>query len=217
MANKERKEKIRLRRDLVQIAALVEHGARVLDIGCGDGALLEYLASQCRVDGRGMELSQAGVNACVGRGLSVVQGDADLDLASYPSQGFDYAILSQTLQATKHPDRVLAELVRIGRRAIVSLPNFGQWRIRAQLLGRGRMPRTLTLGYEWYNTPNIHLCTLGDFFDLCRQQGIRVERFIPCHRDGRAIFPSLSGFAGVANLIADQAVFVLTSEAGHRP
>ena len=198
-----------LRRDLAQIAELVTRGARVLDIGCGDGALLEYLGTRCNVDGRGMELSQAGVNACVGRGLSVVQGDADLDLASYPTHGFDYAILSQTIQATKHPHLVLTELVRIGRRAIVSLPNFGQWRIRSQLLLRGRMPRTMTLGYEWYDTPNIHLCTLADFFALCQQQQIMVEKFIPCHRDGQQIFSGLARLPVLANLIADQAVFVL--------
>ena len=206
-----------LRRDLAQIAELVTAGSRVLDIGCGDGALLEYLATDFHVDGRGMELSQAGVNACVARGLSVVQGDADLDLTSYPTHGFDYVILSQTIQATKYPDRVLAELVRIGRRAIVSLPNFGHWRIRNQILWRGRMPRTMTLGYEWYDTPNIHLCTLADFKDLCQKLNITIERFIPCHRDGQAMLVSLARLPIFANLLADQAVFVLHQNAEPMP
>ncbi|MCX8507046.1 MAG: methionine biosynthesis protein MetW [Alphaproteobacteria bacterium] len=211
------KVELSLRRDLAQIAELVTGGSRVLDIGCGDGALLEYLATHFQVDGRGMELSQAGVNACVARGLSVVQGDADLDLASYPTHGFDYAILSQTIQATKYPDRVLAELVRIGRRAIVSLPNFGHWRIRNQVLWRGRMPRTMTLGYEWYDTPNIHLCTLADFKDLCQKLNITIERFIPCHRDGQAMMMSLARLPIFANLLADQAVFVLSQNAEPPP
>src|SRR5947209_18460002 len=129
-----------LRRDLRLIAEMIEPGARVLDIGCGDGALLAYLVRHKGVDGRGMELSQSGVNACVGHGLSVIQGDADRDLAAYPTGAFDVVVLSQTLQATRQPRKVLETLVRIGRRAIVSFPNFGFWRIRLGLLLTGRMP-----------------------------------------------------------------------------
>ena len=139
-----------IRVDLLVIADLIESGARVLDVGCGDGALLHYLADNKDVDGRGLEISQAGVNACVSQGLSVVQGDADTDLSAYPDQAFDYVVLSQTLQATRNPRQVVLELVRIGRHAIVSFPNFGYWRIRWQLLARGRMPETEALNQAWY-------------------------------------------------------------------
>ena len=160
-----------IRVDLLVIADLIEAGARVLDIGCGDGALLHYLAHNKDVDGRGIEISQAGVNACVRHGLSVLQGDADTDLRDYPDQAFDYVVLSQTLQATRNPREVLFELVRIGRHAIVSFPNFGYWRIRWQLFARGRMPETEALAQAWYETPNIHLCTIRDFVILCRELG----------------------------------------------
>src|SRR5215831_6171564 len=155
-----------LRRDLRLIAEMVEPGSRVLDVGCGDGALLAYLTRHKSVDGRGIELSQSGVNACVGHGLSVIQGDADRDLDAYPSGAFDYVVLSQTLQATRQPRRVVEQLVRIGRRAIVSFPNFGHWRIRAELVLRGCMPVTPALAQAWYDTPNIHLCTILDFVAL---------------------------------------------------
>jgi len=156
----------KLRPDLAAIAAMIRPGARVLDVGCGDGALLEHLVATRGVDGRGIEISQANVNACVARGLAVVQGDADTDLADYPAQAFDAVILSQTIQATEKPATVLSHLLRIGRRTAVSLPNFGYWKVRAALLVGGRMPRTRSLDYSWYETPNIHLCTLADFVDL---------------------------------------------------
>src|SRR3954471_2480893 len=164
-----------IRVDLQFIADLIRPGSRVLDIGCGDGALLEYLVNFKQVDGRGIELSQEGVNACVSHGLSVIQGDANTDLATYPSDAFDYVVLSQTLQATLEPARVLAELVRIGRAAIISFPNFGHWRVRWQLLMRGRMPHTTALDHAWYDTPNIHLCTITDFVDLAARLGVAVE------------------------------------------
>src|ERR1700742_1276099 len=157
-----------LRPDLAAIAAYIRAGAVVLDVGRGDGAPLEHLKSK-DVDGRGIDISQANVNACVARGLAVVQGDADTDLVDYPAQVFDAVILSQTIQATEKPRVVLEHLLRIGRRVAISLPNFGYWKVRLSLLADGRMPRTRTLDYSWWATPNIHLCTLADFVDLANE------------------------------------------------
>lgn len=196
------------RADLARIAELVTPGARVLDVGCGDGELLEILRDTRDVDGRGVELSQAGVNACVARGLSVVQGDADTDLADYPAGAFDYVILSQTIQATQNPRNVLEQMMRIGRRAIVSFPNFGHWRVRASLALRGRMPVTRTLDYAWWETPNIHLCTLADFADLCADLGVVTQRTITLAASGRV--REIAGPPGWwSNLTAEQAIFLL--------
>jgi methionine biosynthesis protein MetW len=197
-----------LRRDLRLIAEMIEPGDRVLDIGCGDGALLAYLTRQKGVDGRGIELSQSGVNACVGHGLSVIQGDADRDLDAYPAGAFDVVVLSQTLQATREPRRVLEALVRIGRRVIVSFPNFGFWRIRLGLVTRGRMPMSDLLPNPWYETPNIHLCTIRDFVALCDELGVRVGRSITLDRHGRPY--ALDPRGSLANLLAEQGVFVLS-------
>ncbi len=197
-----------LRGDLKLVADMIEPGARVLDIGCGEGELLAYLANAKEVDGRGVELSQSGVNACVRHGLSVIQGDADRDLADYPSAAFDYAVLSQTLQATRHPREVIEHLVRIGRRAIVSFPNFGHWRIRLHLLATGRMPQTHLLNHAWYDTPNIHLCTLRDFVALTRELGVTIERSVTLDRAGRPF--ALDPRGGLANLLAEQGLFMLS-------
>jgi methionine biosynthesis protein MetW len=163
------------REDFRAILGMVRPGARVLDIGCGEGLLLEMLARENGVEGRGLELSPANVSLCLARGLAVVQGDADHDLADFPSQSFDYAVLTQTLQAVRHPRDVLSELLRIGERAIVSLPNFAHWKMRWELLTRGRMPLTRALPRAWWETENIHLCTLRDFTDLCKDLGVRIE------------------------------------------
>lgn len=164
-----------LRPDLALIAAHVSPGSRVLDVGCGDGELMVALRDERDCDARGMELAPHNVARCVGRGLSVIQGDADTDLTFYPDGSFDYAILSQTLQTTKRPDLVLDELLRVGRRAFVSFPNFAHWRVRLDLLLRGRMPVTKLLPVTWYETPNIHHLTVADFRNLVAGRGITVE------------------------------------------
>ncbi len=198
---------LHLRSDLQLIAEMVEPESRLLDVGCGDGSLIAWLNRHKGVDGRGMELSMAGVNACVSNGLSVIQGDADTDLKDYPSDAFDYVVLSQTLQATRSPRTVLEELVRIGRRAIVSFPNFGHWRLRLKLLLQGRMPVTDSLPHRWYDTPNIHLCTILDFIELCGIAGIAIERGVALGRRGRPMRVAATGH--IANLLAEQAVFLL--------
>ena len=199
-----------IRGDLQLIADMVEPESRVLDVGCGDGALLHYLWKGKGVDGRGVELSQAGVNACVRNGLSVIQGDADADLKDYPSDAFDYVILSQTLQATHNPRTVLDNMSRIGRRVIVSFPNFGFWKVRWNLAVRGRMPVTRTLPYHWYDTPNIHFCTIRDFVVLCREMGLAVERSLALNGEGRPRALAAKGFT--ANLFAEHAIFLLRRE-----
>ncbi|MBR9971376.1 methionine biosynthesis protein MetW [Magnetospirillum sulfuroxidans] len=197
-----------LRVDLKLIADMVEPGSRVLDVGCGDGTLLSWLGENKDVDGRGIELSMAGVSAAVAQGLSVIQGDADTDLKDYPAGAFDTVILSQTLQATRAPKDVLANMLRIGRRAIVSFPNFGHWRVRGGLAIGGRMPVTDTLTYEWYDTPNIHFCTIRDFLELCRSLGIHIDTGIALDRDG-AVLP-MAGAGWLANIFAAQGLFVLS-------
>jgi methionine biosynthesis protein MetW len=200
-----------LRPDLAAIAAMIRSGARVLDVGCGDGALLEHLKTR-DVDGRGIEISQANVNACVARGLAVVQGDADTDLVDYPAQVFDAVILSQTIQATEKPKVVLDHLLRIGRRVAISLPNFGYWKVRLSLLTGGRMPRTSTLDYTWWATPNIHLCTLADFVDLTRECGATIVEAHALNDNGTTskMNPAslTHGYLG-PNLFAQGGVFLL--------
>lgn len=164
-----------VREDFQEIVRLVRPASRVLDVGCGEGTLLELLAEHKAVDGRGIEISPEGVSACLARGLAVMQGDADRDLDYFPAGTFDYVILSQTLQAVLRPRHVLGELLRIGDQAIVSLPNFGHWRVRLDLLLQGRMPLTGALPDPWWSTPNIHLCTLRDFTALCDDLGLRID------------------------------------------
>jgi methionine biosynthesis protein MetW len=194
--------------DLLLIAEMVTLGARVLDVGCGDGTLLRLLAEKKGVDGRGIELSQAGVNSCVAQGLAVIQGDADTDLVYYPDLAFDYAILSQTIQATYSPRDVLKQLLRIGKRAVVSFPNFGHWRVRAGLMFGGEMPKTDNLPDRWYDTPNIHLCTIKDFLDLCKDVGAKVERAVAVNAYGRKMGVAMPLF--MQNLFGEQAVFLLS-------
>ena len=203
-----------LRPDFREILRLVRPGARVLDIGCGEGALLELLVREKDCDARGLEISAGGVSACLERGLAVVQGDADRDLHDYPTGAFDYAILSQTLQAVVAPREVLGELLRIAEHAVVSFPNFGHWRMRLSLLTRGRMPETPALPHHWWDTPNIHMCTLKDFVVLCRELDLKIE-FCAALTEGKAPRP-IDPTREIEAWRAEAALFLLTRRAGAR-
>jgi methionine biosynthesis protein MetW len=197
-----------LRADLAVIAALISEKSRVLDIGCGEGDLLYWLRDQKKVDGRGIEIDQQLVYRAIARGIPVIQGDVTSDLAHYPDQSYDYVVLSQTLQTMSDPKTVLTELVRIGKQAIVSVPNFGHWKNRLQLLLRGRMPVTKTLSFEWFDTPNIHFCTISDFVILARQLGITIEERVVVDAAGQKTRFTGEGFK--ANLFGEQGVFLLS-------
>jgi methionine biosynthesis protein MetW len=196
-----------MRLDQRLIADLVAPGSSVLDIGSGDGTLLEYLARTRGCDARGIELDMGEVARSVARGLAVLQGDADTDLADYPDGAFDYVVLSRTLQAVERPREVLRQMLRIGRRALVSFPNFGHWQVRWQLLRTGRMPMTATWDRPWYETPNIHPCTVRDFFALCTREGYEVERWLAADEAGRRAPWRRSTM--LANLFGEQALFLL--------
>jgi methionine biosynthesis protein MetW len=198
-----------LRPDLRLIAELVEPDTRVLDVGCSDGALLAFLAGTKQVDARGIELSQAGVHECVSRGLAVVQGDADL--AIYPDASFDYVILSQTIQAMRHPRQVLENMLRIGRFGIVSFTNYAYWRARWHLMLRGRMPMARCLPEPWYATSNIHPCTLEDFERLCDELGLRIEHRMCLAASGEP--NRLFSHIWLDNLLSEQALFLLSRPA----
>jgi len=193
-----------LRPDLAIIADNVAAGSRILDVGCGDGALMAALRDAKGVDARGLEIDAGNVAAAVSRGLSVIQGDADSDLAGYPEASFDYAILSQTLQTTRRPDMVLDHLLRIGRRAFVSFPNFAHWRGRTSLMWGGRMPVTRLLPEQWYDTPNIHHVTIDDFRAFVKERGITVEGAWFLSGDKRTK-------SAAANFFAEHAVLLLKS------
>ncbi|MEQ1576094.1 MAG: methionine biosynthesis protein MetW [Hyphomicrobium sp.] len=197
-----------VRADHRLIAEMVEPGSRVLDVGCGDGALLQLLRDEKAVDGRGVELSPERVKACVTRGLSVIQGDADRDLPDYPDKAFDYAILSLTIQATRFPKAVLENLLRIGRHAIVSFPNFGHWRIRTQFMMTGRMPVTPNLPETWYNSVDAHLCTIKDFVDLVKLVDAEVEEAVAFNSWGKRL--PIKNSLSAQNLLGEKAVFKLT-------
>lgn len=188
------------------ILGLVPRGAKVLDLGCGDGSLLDRLVREKGVIGRGIEISEAGVRECIGKGLTVLQGDVDEGLRDYPDGSIDCVILNQTIQAVKKPDVVLSEMLRVGRKGIIGFPNFAYWKMRLYLALRGRMPKTEFLPFEWHDTPNIHFCSILDFDEYCSARGISVERklFHTTDRGGRVL-------KGVRpNLFAESAVYLLS-------
>jgi len=160
------------------IADLIKPNTRVLDVGCGDGTLMEFLKNNKEIDIRGIEISKNNVQQCIGKGLTVIEGDAEKDLSQFPDGSFDFVILSQTLQAFLNPEKVISELLRVGKKAIVTIPNFGYWKVRLHLLMKGTMPVTRTLPDEWYNTPNLHMCTIKDFFNFCENRNINLYKSI---------------------------------------
>jgi len=204
-----------LREDFREILRLVRPGARVLDVGCGEGELLELLTREKGVDGQGLEISQPGVSACLAKGLAVVQGDGDRDLDYFPTQAFDYAILSKTLQQMREPARALSELLRIAEQAVVSVPNFGHWRVRLDLVTKGRMPETRLLPEPWWSTPNIHLCTLRDFTELCRELDLRIDACsaLSNGKPARTIDPERP----IENWRSETGLFLLSRRSGPPP
>ncbi|MDA0376757.1 MAG: methionine biosynthesis protein MetW [Proteobacteria bacterium] len=189
------------------LAGLIDINSRVLDVGCGDGNLLLHLKKNKKVDGRGIEIDQKKVQESVAKGLAVIEGDAEKDLISYPNSSFDFAILNQSLQQFYDPRKVMNELLRIAKKAIITIPNFGYWKVRLQLVLRGTMPVTKNLPYTWYNTPNLHMCTIKDFYNLCRLDNITIEKSISVSSD--KISNIQRGNLEIKNLLSEIGIFLI--------
>ena len=195
------------RTDLELITSLVDKEARILDVGCGNGELLKSLKNKKNVKGQGLELKQERVNKWVAKGLSAIQGNADSDLSLYPDQSFDCVILSQTIQATNNPKNILIELIRIGKKAIISIPKFGYWKVRIGFATYGKMPITEKLSNNWYDTPNIHLCSILDFVDLCRELNIKIEKTIVLNSNNTKSFNGAPN--SWSNFFGEEAIFLI--------
>ena len=189
------------------IANLLPLASRVLDVGCGDGSLIEALIKEKNIDARGIELEEDKVKECISKGLSVIEGDAETELSQFPNKAFDFVILSQTLQAFYQPENVLAQLLRIGGRVIISIPNFGYWQIRASLLFFGKMPITKSLPYTWYNTPNLHMCSIKDFYQFCEKKKIKIERVIGINGEKTSSIYKIN--LEMKNLLSEVGIFLI--------
>jgi len=189
------------------IASLIEKNTRVLDVGCGDGTLMEFLKNNKEIDIRGIEISKNHVQKCISKGLTVIEGDAEQDLIQFPEQSFDFVILSQTLQAFLNPEIIIKELLRVGKKAIVTVPNFGFWKVRLNLLIKGTMPVTKNLPDEWYNTPNLHMCTIKDFFNFCNNKQIKLDKSLALHGEKTSSISNLN--LNIKNLSAELGIFMI--------
>jgi len=191
------------------ISDLIEKNTRVLDVGCGDGILMEYLKYNKEIDIRGIEISKDNVQKCLSKGLTVIEGDAEKDLLQFPDSSFDFVILSQTLQAFLNPEIVIKELLRVGKKAIVTIPNFGFWKVRLHLLIKGTMPITKNLRDEWYNTPNLHMCTIKDFYNFCENRKIKLDKSLALHNEKISSINRLN--LNTKNLSAELGIFLIES------
>ena len=189
------------------ISNLIDKNTRVLDVGCGDGTLMEYLKDSRKIDIRGIEISKNNVQKCLSKGLTVIEGDAEKDLLQFPDSSFDFVILSQTLQAFLTPEIVIKELLRVGKKAVVTIPNFGFWKVRLHLLLKGTMPITKNLPDEWYNTPNLHMCTLKDFYNFCENRNIKLDQSIALKNDKISTINKLN--LNIKNLSAELGIFLI--------
>jgi methionine biosynthesis protein MetW len=196
-----------MKKEFKIIANLIEDQTRVLDIGCGDGTLMKFLEENKNVDARGLEISKNKVQNCIGKGLTVIEGNAEKDLQQFPNTSFDYAILSQTLQAFYNPEKVINDLLRVSKKAIVTIPNFGYWKIRLKLLIEGTMPVTKNLPDEWYNTPNLHMCTIKDFYNFTKKREIKITQSLAVHNERATIITETN--RGIKNLTSDLGIFLI--------
>jgi len=196
-----------MKKEFKIISELIEDNTRVLDVGCGDGTLMKYLKDEKNVDTRGLEISKNNIQNCTGKGLTVIEGNAEKDLHQFPNLSFDYVILSQTLQAFYNPEKVIDDLLRLANKAIVTIPNFGYWKVRMHLLLKGTMPVTETLPNEWYNTPNLHMCTIKDFFNFCSKKKIELYKSIALNSEKTSIINS--GNINIKNLSSELGIFLI--------
>jgi len=196
-----------MKKEFKIIAEIIKKNTRVLDVGCGDGTLMKFLKENKNVDTRGFEISKTKAQNCIGKGLSVIEGNAEKDLQQFPNSSFDYAILSQTLQAFYNPEKVIDDLLRVSKKAIVTIPNFGFWKIRLHLLLKGTMPITKNLPDEWYNTPNLHMCTIKDFFNFCSKKNIKLDQSIALNNEKTSLINS--GNLNLKNLSSELGIFLI--------
>ena len=199
-----------MKKEFKIIAQLIENNTRVLDVGCGDGILMKYLKDNKNIDTRGLEISKNNVQICIGKGLAVIEGNAEKDLQQFPKSSFDYVILSQTLQAFYKPEKVINDLLRVANKAIVTIPNFGYWKVRSHLLFKGTMPITKNLPDEWYNTPNLHMCTIKDFFNFCFKKKIKLYKSIALHEQKTSNINKMN--LNLKNLSSELGIFLIENE-----
>ena len=196
-----------MKKEFKIISEIIKKNTRVLDVGCGDGTLMKFLKENKNVDTRGFEISKTKVQNCIGKGLSVIEGDAEKDLQQFPNSSFDYAVLSQTLQAFYNPEKVIDDLLRVSKKAIVTIPNFGFWKIRLHLLLKGTMPITKNLPDEWHNTPNLHMCTIKDFFNFCSKKNIKLDQSIALNNEKTSSINSRN--LNLKNLSSELGIFLI--------